>query len=119
MPAGRRRLADVERRKFMRVPLGTSVQYRVGKRRGKANASNVGRGGVFLENEKLPIGTRVALSWALPGARRRIEAVGEVAWIDDKPGSSGIGIRFEEVPARDREAIVRWVIAARRQKRRA
>lgn len=120
LPAGRRRLADVERRKFMRVPLGTSVHYRVGKRRGKANASNVGRGGVFLDDaRRVPIGTKVALSWTLPGGRRRIEAVGEVAWIDDEPGSKGIGIRFEEVPARDRDAIVRWVIAAKRVKRRA
>lgn len=107
-------LADIDRRQFLRVPLGTPVRYRVGRKAGKAVVSNVSRGGLFLEDAtKLPIGTKLSLEWSLPGTRRTLEATGEVAWVDPRVGSRGIGIRFEEVPVKDRQAIVSWITARR------
>lgn len=92
--------ADSEQRRFLRVPLEVPVRYHAGRRRGRAVARNLGRGGIYLQTQSsLPVGTEVTLDWVLPGRRARVKATGVVIWAEPGPRGPkrGVGIRFSDV----------------------
>jgi uncharacterized protein (TIGR02266 family) len=83
--------------------------------------TNVSIGGAFIRTGHVqPVGTKVGLTFRLPGDSRPIEALGEVMWVYNQPGSprmnaTGMGIRFVEIDPADRNRIGAFVDAATRE----
>jgi uncharacterized protein (TIGR02266 family) len=60
---------------------------------------DLSEGGIFIATyQRLPIGTKVELSFELPG-EQRVETEGEVRWIRDERGDTrpGLGIAFTKL----------------------
>jgi uncharacterized protein (TIGR02266 family) len=104
----------VERRMARRVPLRTDVTLE-----GESNfytgfTGDISTGGLFIYTYNLqPIGTKIALTFTLPG-RRTVNVKGEVRWARDiidveSDTPPGLGIMFEELPEADRDAIGEFV----------
>src|SRR6185436_12393607 len=86
-----------------RVVMGIPVSYRIGKTIAAALALNLSRGGIAIRTVKPPVrGTAIKLKFALPGAKRELEAEGVVCWSDQK---AGMGIRFTHVKASDQAMV--------------
>jgi uncharacterized protein (TIGR02266 family) len=104
--------SDREKRKFMRVPFEVPVRYTVGKRRGRAIAFNLGRGGIFLTtSDPPPLKTPVLLEWGLPRQRTPIQAKGVVVWhLNGAPAAPpGMGIQFSEIDGRCQRVVAKFV----------
>ena len=71
--------------------------------RSRGRASRIGPDGLFIESSNpLPIGTKIAVEFALPETRLDwLEAKGVVAWIcpkaDQYEFSQGMGVKFVEL----------------------
>lgn len=108
-------LPDEEKRRFLRAALELPVQFRAGRRRGRAVSKNLSRGGLFLETDaRLPIGTELTLAWTLPGRRASVRARAVVVW-KSAAGSPGLGLRFMELSSRVREVLAGCVMDAAKQ----
>ena len=107
------------RREGHRVYLRTEIAC--SEPRGRSHAAalgNLGPGGIFIHAPApYGAGTRLALRFKLliSGEPRRIEALGEVAWIRRTGGERlpGFGVRFTQIAADDARAIHR-LLARRR-----
>lgn len=77
---------------------------------------NISLGGLYLESATpLPIGTTVQLRFQLPTQPEPVEVSGDVRWVVKKEGAgetSGIGIRFQGLRARDVWALNRYFQSA-------
>lgn len=76
---------------------------------------NISLGGLYLESATpLPIGTTVQLRFQLPTQPEPVEVAGDVRWVVKKGAgdSSGIGIRFQGLRARDVWALNRYFQSA-------
>jgi uncharacterized protein (TIGR02266 family) len=76
-----------------------------------SRTQNISLGGVFIESAApLTIGTTVQLRFQLPTQPEPVEVAGDVRWVVKKgPGeTSGIGIRFQGLRARDVWALNRF-----------
>ncbi len=76
-------------------------------------ARNISAGGMFVDSPvPLPEGTRVKLSFRLPGGPT-VEVAGDVRWTTRIAGQPvphpGMGVAFSGLSEEDREAIVRYV----------
>lgn len=80
--------------------------------------TNVSIGGAFIRTGNVqPIGTRIGVTFRLPGDPHPIETEGEVVWIYNQPGdtpmnATGMGIKFVEIDDADRERIRVFVAQA-------
>lgn len=98
---------NFNRRTGRRVALGVPVSYRAGQRIAGAITLDVGTGGLAVRTlTPLPTGTALHLKFRLPGTGTDLEAEGRVAWSDRKVG---MGVRFEEIGARDQATIDAFV----------
>ena len=76
-----------------------------------AYITNVSAMGLFVQTERpLAVGTRVRLNFT-PNGERPFDLVGEVAWINPRKVNGenpnpGMGIRFIDLHAEDRERLV-------------
>ena len=73
-----------------------------------AYITNVSAMGLFVKTDTpLPIGTRLELAFS-PDGVRPFRLIGEVAWInaDSKSPNPGMGVRFVELHADERERLV-------------
>jgi type IV pilus assembly protein PilZ len=73
-----------------------------------AYITNVSAMGLFVQTQKpLAVGTRLELAFG-PDSGRPFRLVGEVAWInaDSASPNPGMGVRFVELQAEDRERLV-------------
>lgn len=78
-----------EKRRQKRVRFGFRVQDKSGKK--VWMTEDISSGGCFLQAlEKMPIGTKISLTFQLPGSSKYIEAVGKVKNIREK----GMGVEF-------------------------
>ncbi|MCK6529265.1 TIGR02266 family protein [Myxococcota bacterium] len=101
------------RRASRRIPLFVEVSVRDRGGSYFHRARNISAGGMFVDSPvPLPEGTRVRLSFRLPGGGP-IELTGEVRWTTRIAGQPvphpGMGVSFTDVTPEQREAIVRYV----------
>jgi len=75
-----------------------------------SRAQNISLGGLYIESTMpLPIGTTVQLRFQLPTQPEAVEVAGDVRWVVKKgPDTSGVGIRFQGLRARDVWALNRF-----------
>jgi uncharacterized protein (TIGR02266 family) len=92
-----------------RVVMGIPVSYRIGKTIVAALVLNLSRGGIAIRTSKPPVrGTAIKLKFALPGAKRELEAEGVVCWSHEK---AGMGVQFSTIKATDQATIDDFVEA--------
>jgi uncharacterized protein (TIGR02266 family) len=63
-------------------------------------SENLSEGGLFIAtHQTMPIGTKIALNFALPSVEEPLKLEGEVRWVRDSSGSNmpGMGIRFVDL----------------------
>jgi uncharacterized protein (TIGR02266 family) len=91
--------------RFGRTDLEVNVDLEGDDDTSSGTTKNIGTGGMFVATDKLrPVGARVALRLAIPGAAEAISVEGEVRWIREQPSaanpdrSAGMGLRFVNVP---------------------
>ncbi len=83
--------------------MGIPVSYRIGKTIVAALVLNLSRGGIAIRTSKPPVrGTAIKLKFALPGAKRELEAEGVVCWSHEK---AGMGVQFSAIKATDQATI--------------
>lgn len=99
-------------RGFGRVPCKLEVSYSLIQNDFIDFTRDLSAGGVFLRAERpFPIGTRLSLTFGLPGRQRRVRAMGEVVrivWGGKDHGQNvprGMALRFVDLSPQDREAI--------------
>lgn len=96
-----------EKRKELRVPVDLWIEA---EREGELyyqRASNLSVGGAFFaQTIPLPLGTRVALKFTLPGDAQEIACDGEIVSAKEL----GMGVQFIELPEPDRLRIERLVM---------
>ena len=107
---------SVDRRRFPRLPVSSSVQFRNVL---KPDDSFIGSlvkdlsvGGVGLAAYTfIPKETRLVLLLSLPGLLRPIRTVGRVAWMQQRrlAETYNVGVQFIEVIPDDRERIAEYV----------
>ena len=72
-------------------------------------ATNISLGGVFIRSKNpLPVGTKLRVSFSLPGLKKMVETVGEVAHVLDArsdEGFTGMGIRFNDLDVGSKKVI--------------
>jgi type IV pilus assembly protein PilZ len=95
-----------------RVPFELEVSYSLVQTDFVDSTHDLSAGGVFLRAERpFPIGTRLSLTFELPGRAKRIRAIGEViriVWGGRDHGREiprGMALRFLDLSPQDREAI--------------
>lgn len=102
-----------ERRNFERIPFPVEIEFSVlgkGKVKGKTTAKDISLGGIqFQLNEKIEIGSRVALRIYLPNRFRPTTVAGEVVWIKENHTTKGFsaGVRFTQADPFDMEELLR------------
>lgn len=100
---------DSNRRGGPRVVMGIPVSYRAGGKIAAALSLNLSRGGIAIRTSApLPRDAAVKLRFALPGAKRQLEAEGVICWSDER---AGMGMRFTGVKPADQAAIDEFVDA--------
>ena len=76
-------------------------------------SENVSSGGLFIASEEAPpeIGSRLLVSFTLPGHETPVSAPCEVRWLrDPSPGTpGGFGVRFVELPDEAAAAIAAFI----------
>ena len=100
-----------ERRGGPRLYVEVPIEYQTLRSFQKSTAFNLTAQGVFIRTAvPLEMGEQAALRFQLPGQEDSVNATGEVVWRNADPsktGGMGMGIRFIEIAAGDREAIER------------
>lgn len=110
--------SDDERRLHPRYAVTSMrVDYSDGENFLFAPIANISEMGIFIRSpEPMPVGTRLALAFALEGGVERLSLEGEVTWVNpsrpaDPQSVSGMGVRFVSLSPEQREAIVDLVRA--------
>ena len=93
------------RRKYTRVPLQTEVICTVGSRTIRGITWNLSQGGMQVEASDLQSKDRVRLSFRLPVSGVSIDAMGTVAWADEKRQ----GIQFTTLSTPAQQSIRKYI----------
>ncbi len=93
------------------------IQFKSGRDFTKAYAVNIGGGGLLVRiDEPMPVGTRCAIRFNLPGESLPIETNGQVVWSSlETEGDKKIvmaGLQFIDLKAEDRDRISSYVSKA-------
>ena len=94
------------RRKYIRVPLQTNVICVVGSRTIRGMTWNLSQGGMQVEASNLQAKDTVRLSFRLPVSGVSIDAVGTVAWANEKRQ----GIQFTTVNTAAQQSIRTYIV---------
>ncbi|MEQ9502032.1 MAG: PilZ domain-containing protein [Deltaproteobacteria bacterium] len=100
------------RRSTRRVPCNISMRVVGGGRTHTSKTLDISHGGIFLATEETPeIGTRLEMTFQIPGSEHVVEAVGKVAWKSggDNGGRAGVGVKFSRIDPKDLKLIVDYV----------
>ena len=99
-------------RLFVEVP----IEYQTLRSFHKSTAFNLSAQGVFIRSAApLEMDEHTVLRFQLPGQEAPVNVTGRVVWRNADPtktGGMGMGIRFVEIAASDREAIERHLTRA-------
>ncbi len=96
----------VEKRKYPRVKVKFSVEYRGKNVWQNAEIDNISRGGMFIVTEKIePPGTNIELIFELGESKRKIQAQGVVVWTRTQSQHNhegrllpqGMGVQFTKI----------------------
>jgi len=108
-----RRFLPMPKRRTRRLYVNLRFIYRVDGRTSQAFSRDLSTQGAFLKTDRLlPLGTRIALEFSIPGIRERIECeaivrcTSSTAHVGD-PG--GVGIEFLEMADGDRESLTNFI----------
>ena len=93
------------RRKYTRAPLQTEVICTVGSRTIRGMTWNLSQGGMQVEASDLQSKDRVRLSFRLPVSGVSIDAMGTVAWADEKRQ----GIQFTTLSTPAQQSIRKYI----------
>jgi len=97
------------KREHPRVVMGIPVSYRIGKTITAALAMDLSSGGMSIRTKNPPVrGTVLKVKFALPGAKRELDAEAVVCWSVQK---AGIGMQFTKVKPADQQSIDSFVEA--------
>lgn len=97
------------KREHPRVVMGIPVSYRVGKTIAAALAMDLSAGGMAIRTKNPPVrGTVLRVKFALPGAKRELEAEAVVCWSVQR---AGMGMQFTKVKPADFNLINEFVDA--------
>ena len=95
------------RRTSRRMTLDIPVAYRFQETIATALTLNLSKGGLGIRTiSPLNIGTKVHVTFRLPGSRADIGATSRVAWSDQR---AGMGLQFEEVGTPDQSSVDEFV----------
>lgn len=98
------------RRSARRVPCEIEIVVEEDQRRLRTHTLDISPGGLFFEiAPPPPVGAPLRLRFTMPDGRMPIEAEGGVAWLDERPGSEGVGVRFTKIDPDDLQSIVDYV----------
>lgn len=104
------------RRQSPRIPLEVPQDNPALRAKLTAPTYNVSAGGVFLQSATpRAVTDRLRLQFRLPGRERPVQVIGEVIWQNtdaSKAGGVGMGLRFLDLAAEDREIIERYLVGA-------
>jgi uncharacterized protein (TIGR02266 family) len=99
-------------RRDERIALALEVEFRNAGAFLVAYSANLSKGGMFVEMEEpLPVGTEIAMRFAVPG-EPAIDVIGVVTWVQawkTELQPRGMGVRFDHLEARHGEAVDRIV----------
>lgn len=98
------------RRKYTRVPLQTEVICTVGSRTIRGMTWNLSQGGMQVEASDLQSKDTVRLSFRLPASGVSIDAIGTVAWADEKRQ----GIQFTTLGTPAQQSIRKYITEVER-----
>ena len=93
------------RRKYIRVPLQTEVTFIAGSRTIRGMTWNLSQGGMQVEASNLQAKDTVRLSFRLPVSGVSIDAMGTVAWTQEKSQ----GIQFTTVSPAAQQSIRKYI----------
>ena len=107
---------ELERRGALRAELMVRIEYSTVDEMFSEFTRDINEGGLFIKTRThRPVGTEIALRFALPGGEGVIETTGLVVRVSE-PGQSnlpGMGIEFDELSVADRARIDRIVKSLR------
>jgi uncharacterized protein (TIGR02266 family) len=112
-----RPLSGIERREHERFPVtAMRVDYSTGEHFLFAPLENISEMGIFIRAKTVfPVGTELALTFALEGGTEKLALGGVVAWVNpERPGaasSQGMGVRFAPLTDAQREAVLELIRA--------
>ena len=91
-----------ERRAFPRAQVAFDAKLRFGRSTFDVRVTSLGAGGLLLETAaKVPVGTRIELSWTLPVDNIPVRASGVAVWSKLRgSGKRGVGVRFTAIEPR-------------------
>jgi uncharacterized protein (TIGR02266 family) len=90
-----------DNRRHPRVPVSLTVKYASRGDLQNDLVTDLSPGGVFVRTDQPPpIGSTVALEFVVPPSPLPISVQGQVMWIRDQAGASGMGVRFTGVLGR-------------------
>jgi DNA-binding response OmpR family regulator len=102
-----RALMKRERRRNTRIPIEIPVQLISGGGAINTKTSDLGEGGLAIQaTQRLDNGAAMGIQFTLPGSEHRIEARGEIAWIN---AGKSAGLRFTEISPNSQEKIKQWL----------
>jgi two-component system, chemotaxis family, chemotaxis protein CheY len=97
-----------EKRSYVRLPLRTLVQCRIGQRQYKSVSLDIGEGGMLLEFPgELEKGLEVELRFSLPEIPNLLFPVAKVTRMEF-PGR--VAVQFSEMSAEDRKALQNFIV---------
>jgi len=101
------------RRQSPRLPLEVPEDNRGLRAKLTVPTYNLSAGGVFLQSATpQAVGDCVRLQFRLPGRGQPVQVIGEVVWHNLDPGKAGgvgMGLRFLDLAAEDREIVERYL----------
>lgn len=101
--------SPLEKRTAQRAPVNLLIDYQTLDQFFHDYATNISLGGVFIRSSApLPVGTRLKVSFSLPGLDSVVETTGVVARVEDarsQEGFSGMGISFEDLDAQSKKLV--------------
>lgn len=108
-----RRFVPLPKRRHDRIRLNLRFTYSRNGKQAQAFSRDLSSQGAFLKSDRrYSVGTRVDLSFRLPGMTRDIVCHGVVRSLDEAPGG-GFGLQFDELSGEDYELLQGFIEAKR------
>ncbi len=104
-------------RKYPRIPVNFSIEFRTNSKWHQAYTATLGGGGLFIRTVNPPeMGTRIAVKFRIPDVGKTFEAEGTVVWSNEynpdnkKTTLPGMGIRFDVIKKEDSKEINGYIM---------